>query len=133
MKTYRSYVPEQSYLLPPAPRDWLPNGHLAVFVLDLVRELDLSAIEQRLQAKDGRGERPYSPVMMTALLVYAYCTGVFSSRGIEKATVEDVAFGSWLAASIRTSRRSTSSEPRTDANWRACSSKCSRRACQPGL
>ena len=92
MKTYRSYVPEQSYLLPPAPRDWLPNGHLAVFVLDLVRELDLSAIEQRLQAKDGRGERPYSPVMMTALLVYAYCTGVFSSRGIEKATVEDVAF-----------------------------------------
>ncbi len=92
VKTYRSYVPEQSYLLPPSPRDWLPTGHLAVFVLDLVRELDLSSIERRLQGKDSRGERPYSPVMMTALLVYAYCTGVFSSRRIERATVEDVAF-----------------------------------------
>lgn len=92
MKSYRSYAPEQTYLLPPAPRDWLPSGHLAIFVLDLVRELDLSAIERKLQAKDTRGERPYSPVMMTALLVYAYSTGVFSSRRIERATIEDVAF-----------------------------------------
>lgn len=92
MKAYRSYTPEQSYLLPPAPRDWLPDGHLAIFVLGLVRDLDLDEIERRLQAKDTRGERPYSPVMMTALLLYAYCTGVFSSRRIEKATVEDVAF-----------------------------------------
>lgn len=61
-------------------------------MLDLVRELDLTAIEQKLQAKDARGERPYAPVMMTALLVYAYATGVFSSRRIERATVEDVAF-----------------------------------------
>jgi transposase len=92
VKTYRSYAPEQAYLLPPAPREWLPQGHLAVFVLELVRELDLGAIEERLQAKDHRGERPYSPVLMTAMLVYAYCTGVFSSRRIERATVEDVAF-----------------------------------------
>lgn len=92
MKTYRAYDPEQPYLLPPAPRDWLGDDHLAIFVLDLVRELDLRAIDAQVQAKDARGERPYSPVMMTALLVYAYSVGVFSSRRIERATVEDVAF-----------------------------------------
>lgn len=92
MKTYRAYAPEQPYLLPPAPRDWLGDDHLSIFVLDLVRELDLGDIDAQLQAKDARGERPYSPVMMTALLVYAYSVGVFSSRRIERATVEDVAF-----------------------------------------
>ena len=92
MKRYRPYSPEQSYLLPPSPREWLPEGHLAKFVLDLVSELDLSGIEKVVQAKDPRGERPFAPRMMTALLLYAYATGVFSSRGIEKATVEDLAF-----------------------------------------
>ena len=92
MKTYRPYSPEQSYLLPPSPREWLPEGHLSKFVLDLVNDLDLKEIEQKVQAKDARGERPYSPTMMTALLLYAYSTGVFSSRRIERATVEDLAF-----------------------------------------
>ena len=91
MKSYRPYSPAQPYLLPPSPREWLPSGHLALFVLDLVCELDLGAIETKLQAKDPRGERPYSPIMMTALLVYAYATGVYSSRRLERATVEDVA------------------------------------------
>ena len=92
MKTYRPWSPEQSYLLPPSPTEWLPKGHLAYFVLQLVRELDLGVIEREVQAHDARGEKPYSPGMMTALLLYAYATGVFSSRAIEKATVEDVAF-----------------------------------------
>ena len=91
MKRYRPYSPEQPYLLPPSPREWLPDGHLALFVLDLVRELDLGAIEAKLQGKDPRGERSYAPLMMTALLVYAYATGVYSSRRIERATIEDVA------------------------------------------
>jgi transposase len=91
VKRYRPYSPEQPYLLPPSPREWLPSGHLALFVLELVCELDLGAIEAKLQGKDPRGERPYSPTMMTALLVYAYATGVYSSRRIERATVEDVA------------------------------------------
>ena len=90
VKRYRPYSPEQPYLLPPSPREWLPAGHLALFVLDLVGELDLGAIEAKLQGKDPRGERPYSPLMMTALLVYAYATGVYSSRRLERATVEDV-------------------------------------------
>ena len=91
-KEYRPWVPEQSYLLPPSPMDWLPEGHLAYFVLELVGELDVSRIEEANQRKDGRGTRPYSPRMMTALLLYAYCVGVFSSRKVERATYEDVAF-----------------------------------------
>ncbi|MCX5742593.1 MAG: IS1182 family transposase [Proteobacteria bacterium] len=79
-------------VLPPSPREWLPEGHLSKFVLDLVGELDLRGIEKVVQGKDPRGERPYAPRMMTALLLYAYSTGVFSSRRIARATVEDVAF-----------------------------------------
>lgn len=92
MKRYRPYLPTQSYLLPPSPSEWLPEGHLVYFVLDLVEDLDLSAIEDRMQAKDPRGERPYAPRMMTALLLYGYATGVFSSRKIARATYEDVGF-----------------------------------------
>ena len=92
MKTYRPYSPEQSFLLPPSPREWLPEGHLAYYVLDLVEELDLGEIERQLQSKDARGERPYSPRMMTALLLYGYAIGEFSSRKIERATFDDVAF-----------------------------------------
>ena len=92
MKTYRPYAPEQSFLLPPSPREWLPENHLAYFVLDLLEELELGAIEHELQRKDPRGERPYSPRMMTALLLYGYAVGVISSRKIEKATYDDVAF-----------------------------------------
>jgi transposase len=91
-KSYRSWFPEQSFLLPPSPLDWLPEGHLAYFILDLVGQLDLSAIEAEIQAKDARGTRPYSPSMMVALLIYGYSVGVRSSRKIERATYEDVAF-----------------------------------------
>jgi transposase len=92
VKTYRSYAPAQSFLLPPSPRDWLPAGHLAYFILEMIGDLDLRAIERVVQAKDPRGERPYSPEMMTSLLLYAYATGEYSSRRIERACVEDVAF-----------------------------------------
>lgn len=92
MKTCRPYAPEQSYLLPPSPREWLPQGHLAYFILGLLGELDLGAIERAVQARDPRGERPYSPEMMTSLLLYAYATGVYSSRRIARACIEDVAF-----------------------------------------
>ena len=91
-KSYRPWIPGQSFLLPPNPMDWLPEGHLAYFILDLVKELDLSAIESKIQAKDARGTRPYSPSMMVALLIYGYCLGIRSSRKIERATYEDVAF-----------------------------------------
>ena len=91
-KSYRPWTPNQSYLLPPSPRDWLPEDHLALFLLDVVHELDLSAIEAKLQAKDHRGTRPYNPAMMLTLLFLAYCTGMASSRKIERATWEDLGF-----------------------------------------
>jgi transposase len=91
-KTYLPYDVEQRLLLPPNMRDWLPEGHLALFVLDVVRTLDLSAIRETYEQGDGRGRPPYHPVMMVALLIYAYCTGKPSSRKIERATYEDVAF-----------------------------------------
>jgi transposase len=90
-KTYRPYVPEQDLLLPPSLRDWLPEAHLVYFVSDLVEQLDLSAITQVYEAED-RGYPPYHPVMLTKVLVYGYCVGVFSSRRIQRALVEQVPF-----------------------------------------
>jgi transposase len=90
-KTYRPYVPEQALLLPPSLREWLPENHLAFFVSDLVDELDLSAITAPYEAED-RGYPPYHPVMLTKVLVYAYCVGIFSSRKIQQRLLEDVAF-----------------------------------------
>ncbi len=78
-------------LLPPSLMDWLPEGHLAYFILDVVEQLDLSEIYASYDGSN-RGQPPYDPAMMTALLFYAYCTGVPSSRQIEKRTYEDVAF-----------------------------------------
>lgn len=92
VKSYRPYAPNQPYLLPPSPSEWLPEGHLAYFILDLLEDIDLRDIERVLQAKDHRGERPFSPRMMTALWLYGYAVGVVSSRKLEKATYEDVAF-----------------------------------------
>jgi len=90
-KTYRPYQPEQDFLLPPSLRDWLPENHLAYFVSDLVEQLDLSAI-YAVYEQDLRGQPPYDPRMMTKLLVYGYCVGVFSARKIEQRVVEDVGF-----------------------------------------
>ncbi len=90
-KTYRSYCPDQLFLLPPSLRDWLPEDHLVYFVSDVVDQLDLSSIESFYE-KDDRGQPPYHPRMMTKVLVYAYCVGVFSSRKIQKRLIEDVAF-----------------------------------------
>ena len=90
-KTYRSYLPEQDLLLPPSLRDWLPEDHLAFFVSDLVDHLDLSAITA-IYEDEERGYPPYHPVMLTKVLVYAYCVGVFSSRRIQRRLVEDIAF-----------------------------------------
>jgi transposase len=90
-KNYRTYCPDQMLLLPPALQDWLPENHLSYFVSDVVDELDLSEIEKYYE-KDDRGQPPYHPRMMTKVLVYAYCVGIFSSRRIQKRLIEDVAF-----------------------------------------
>jgi transposase len=90
-KTFRTYLPEQNLLLPASLREWLPDDHLSYFVSDVVDQLDLSAIESVYKEED-RGQPPYHPCMMTKILLYGYCVGVFSSRRIQKRLVEDVAF-----------------------------------------
>ena len=90
-KTYKPYQPEQDLLLPPSLRDWLPEKHLAYFVSDVVDELDLSGIYAVYEG-DERGQPPYDPRMMTKLLVYGYCVGVYSARKIQQRLTEDVAF-----------------------------------------
>src|ERR1700682_5719745 len=90
-KTYRSYLPEQDLLLPPSLREWLPDDHLVYLVSDVVDQLNLSAMES-VYEEDDRGQPPYHPRMMTKILLYGYCVGVFSSRKIQRRLVEDVAF-----------------------------------------
>jgi transposase len=90
-KGYRTYLPEQDLLLPPSLRDWLPENHLVYFVSDVVDQLDLSKIHAHY-GDEGRGQPPYDPRLMTKLLVYSYCVGVFSSRRIQKRLQEDIAF-----------------------------------------
>ena len=90
-KSYRPYYPDEELLLPPNLRDWLPEKHLAYFVSDVVDNLDLSAMDA-VCGNEKRGQPPYDPWMMTKVLVYAYCVGVFSSRRIQRRLIEDIAF-----------------------------------------
>jgi transposase len=82
---------DQELLLPPSLREWLPEGHLAWFVLDSVAELDLDCFYSAYRS-DGWGAAAHDPQMMVALLLYAYSIGVRSARGIERRCSEDVAF-----------------------------------------
>ena len=90
-KRYRPYYPDEELLLPPSLRDWLPENHLAYFVSDVADNLDLSGMDA-VYGNEKRGQPPYDPLMMTKVLLYGYCVGVFSSRRIERRLVEDIAF-----------------------------------------
>ena len=90
-KTYRPWNPDQQWLLPPSVQDWLPGNDLVYFMIDTVNELDISAITEKYE-QEGRGYPPYHPRMMVALLLYAYCRGVFSSRKIMAACEERLTF-----------------------------------------
>jgi transposase len=90
---------DQPFLMPPSLDEWLPNDHLARFVVDVVGVLDLSGFYTR-RRDDGWGRAAYDPAMMVALLVYAYATGTRSSRRIEARLVEDVA-SRFIAANER--------------------------------
>src|SRR5271168_725943 len=91
-KRFRVCSLDQEFLLPPSLQDWLPEDHLARFIADVVNELDLSAIYAEYERKDGRGLSAYHPLLMTRLLLYGYCIGITSSRKIEKATYDNLAF-----------------------------------------
>src|SRR5438876_10093462 len=89
--SFRDYNPEQSQMFPPSIKDWLPEGHLAYFVSDMVERFDLRAFYARYDG-DGRRNQPYEPRMMLKVLLYGYATGVFSSRKVARKLNEDVAF-----------------------------------------
>ena len=82
---------EQVFLMAPDPRDWLPEGHLAWFVLESVEQMDLSAFYASYRL-DGWGRAAFEPKLMVSLLLYAYARGERSLRGIERRCVEDVAY-----------------------------------------
>ena len=90
-KHFRTDHLDQGLLFPPSLHDWLPEGHFARFIVDVIEELDLDSIFQSYKG-DGRGMAAYPPLMMVRVLLYGYCRGVVSSRKIQRATYEDVAF-----------------------------------------
>src|SRR5438045_8823333 len=90
-KGYRPYLPDQDLLLPPSLREWLAEEHLVYFVSDVVDQLDLTAIHA-VYGEEKRGQPPYDARLMTKLLVYGYCTGVFSSRWIQRRVQDDIPF-----------------------------------------
>lgn len=89
--SFRPYAPDQELLLQPSLREWLPEGHLAYFISDVIEMMDLQAFYEAYEG-DGRRKAPFEPRMMLKVLVYAYATGVFSSRKIARKLEEDVAF-----------------------------------------
>src|SRR5271155_3356677 len=82
---------DQQFLMPPSLLEWLPESHLAWFVIDMVDQFDLSRFYDNYRT-DGKGGAAYDPAMMLAVLVYAYCIGERSSRLIERRCVEHIAY-----------------------------------------
>src|SRR4051812_7977633 len=89
-KTYRDWAPHQVYLFPPSPQDWLPEGDLVYFLLDTVATLDLTPVFAHYE-RERRGQPPFHPRMMVALLLYCYATGTRSSRRIMRRCQTDLA------------------------------------------
>jgi transposase len=90
-KQFRPWNPDQSFLFPPSPRDWLSENHLVYFLLDVVPQMDLQPILQPYLT-EGRGQPPYHPTMLVTLLLYGYATGTFSSRRLMARCETDVAY-----------------------------------------
>ena len=100
---YQPYEPNQAHLFPPSPRDWLPEDHLAHFISDTVDALDIKVLEEAYR-REGAGTLAYHPRMMLKLLIYSYCSGIFSSRAIARGIEENVALR-FLAAGHSPSHR----------------------------
>jgi transposase len=91
-KQYRPHMLNKVYLFPPSAEEWLDPSHLVFFIRDLLLGLDIRPIERAIQAKDPRGERPYDPHVMLGIVLFGYCCGIYSSRKLERAVQEQVAF-----------------------------------------
>src|SRR5271154_6285528 len=124
-KSYRPYHPEQEFLLPPSLREWLPENHLVYFVSDVVDNLNLSALDA-VYGDEQRGQPPYDPRMMTKVLVYGYCVGVFSSRRIERRLIEDVGFRVLAAGNAPNFAPSRIFASSIWPRWLGCLKRCCR-------
>jgi hypothetical protein len=121
MSAFRPTDRKTAYLLPPSVEDWLPEDHLARFIVEVVDGLDVSALER---AYRGRGSAAYHPALLLSLLVYGYATGVFSSRRIERATYDSVASASSLRARIQTTTRWQAFGGASWTNWPISLCRC---------
>jgi transposase len=90
-RKFRPWTPDQNYLFPPSPQDWLPQNHLVYFLLEVSEQIDIAPITNDYDSTQG-GQPPFHPRMMLVLLLYSYCVGVFSSRKIMARCETDVAF-----------------------------------------
>ncbi len=90
MNKYISYDRDQAYLLPPSIKDWLPQNHLARFIVDIIDQLDISSIDKQYSGRSGK--QAYHPKILLGLLFYGYSTGIFSSRKLENAAYDSIAF-----------------------------------------
>jgi transposase len=114
---------DQELLLPPSPREWLPEDHSAWFVVESVAELDLDAFYSAYRS-DGWGAAAHDPQMMVAVLIYAYAIGVRSARGIERRCRDDVAFRVITANQAPITPRSPASGRATSRRSPSCSAGC---------
>jgi transposase len=101
------------YLLPPLAEDWLPEDHLACFAVDIVHQLDLTVLTRQYR---GTGSAAYHPTVMLDLVICGYATGVFSSRRIEAATHDSIAFR-YIAGNEQPDHDSLSTFPQTLSQW----------------
>jgi len=91
-RKFREYDPDQTLLMPPSLEEWLPDGHLARFVSDVVDGLDLTEMRSSYDSPEGKGAPPYHPRMLLKVLVYGYATGTFSTRKLAAKCVDDVGY-----------------------------------------
>ena len=91
-RTFVAYNPNQPFLLPPDLREWLPPGHLALFISDVIDSIDLRVLLDSYEHSSDRGRPPFHPAMMLKLVIYGYCMGKRSSRKIERATYEEIPY-----------------------------------------
>jgi transposase len=122
MSNFRPINREMDFLMPPSVDEWLPQRHLARFVVEVIEGLDLRAMTGIYR---GSGEASYHPRLLLGLIIYGYATGVFSSRNLERATDDSVAFRYVAAKSIPTTTPSPHSAAAFSNRSRRCSCRCS--------
>ena len=122
MSNFRLINRDMDFLMPPSVDEWLPQRHLARFVVEVIEGLDLRAMTGSYR---GSGEASYHPRLLLGLIIYGYAIGVFSSRNLERATYDLVAFRSSPPTSIPTTTPSPHSAAASSNRSRRCSCRCS--------